>query len=328
MVLLAVGIVLLSSGNVFALENKVVPEVQLNSNLSNVSSSPLSENSNSPNNSLSENKTNETKTIPNEYAAGSVYSKARGIWVLPQDVTSLKISSLKKAGITDIFVLCNKGGVTSYSTLKKVLSKTKGSGIRVHVWMICFRSNGKWVDPSSVKGKAHSKKLLKTISTIVRNYRVSGIHLDYIRYPGDAYKHPGGSEAITLFVKKVKITVKSIKPKVAVSASLMPECSQNKRYYGQDYQKLSAHLDFLVPMIFQANYGKNSKWVEKTTRYISQHSGNKPILVGIQTYRIKSGKVQKLTVSELKVLINALKKGGADGYVLFRWGLINSGLFK
>jgi uncharacterized lipoprotein YddW (UPF0748 family) len=325
------GIILISSGNVFAVENNSLPtNHQLTSNLSKVSTSTnlTDDNLNQTTNSTTDKRT-ETKAIQSELAAGSPsYNKAKGIWLLPQDVASLKIQSLKNAGITDIFILCNSGGKVSYSTLKKLLSKTKGSGIRVHAWLSCFHINGKWVDPKSSQGAKLSASLLKTISTITRNYAVAGIHLDYVRYPGDAYKHPGGSEAIILFVKKVKITVKSIKPKVAVSAALMPECSKNNRYYGQDYQKLSQHLDFLVPMIFQGNYGEDSKWIQKTTSYISQHSGNKPLLVGIQTYQIKSGKVQKFSVQSLKNQINAAKKGGADGYVLFRWGLIDSRFFK
>jgi hypothetical protein len=326
------GIILISSGNVFALENNSVPtDSQLTHNLSKVSTSAINLTDDNLNQSVPSgtlNNTNKSEIIQSELAAGSVFSKAKGIWLLPQDVASLKIQSLKNAGITDIFLLCNKGGVTSYSTLKKLLSKTKGSGIRVHAWLICFHQNGKWVDPTTAKGAKLSASLLKTISTITRNYAVSGIHLDYVRYPGDAYKHPGGSEAITLFVKKVRTTVKSIKPNVAISAAVMPECAQNNRYYGQNYQKLAPHLDFMVPMIFTANYNGNSKWIQKTTSYISQHSGNKPLLVGIQTYRIKSGKVQKFTVQELKAQIDAAKKGGADGYVLFRWGLIDSKFFK
>ncbi|MBM4240144.1 MAG: hypothetical protein FJ150_00430 [Euryarchaeota archaeon] len=172
----------------------------------------------------------------------------------------------------------------------------------------------------------HIDKLINTISEITKNYNIDGIHLDYVRYSGvgenAAYKHPGGTEAITNFVQKVYNTVKTIKPAVAVSAALMPEKSVNAYYYGQDYGQLSQYLDFLVPMIYKGNYGQDTNWIASTTKYIVEHSNGKPVIAGIQTYKSDSAPT-KLSSDELKQDIQSAVNNGASGYVLFRYGLID-----
>ena len=169
--------------------------------------------------------------------------------------------------------------------------------------------------------------LITAIADITRNYKIDGIHLDYVRYPGTAYKHSGGTETITLFVKNVYDSVKSIKPKVAVSAAVMPECSQNGYYYGQDYAKLAPYLDFFVPMIYKGNYKKDTAWIGSTTKWIVDHSGGKPVLAGLQTYE-SDNDLTKLPANELKEDVKSAINKGASGYVLFRYGLTDNDFFK
>ncbi len=175
--------------------------------------------------------------------------------------------------------------------------------------------------------------LITSITDIVKNYDIDGIHLDYVRYPGNAYKNPGGTEAVTSFVKKVSETVNSIKPKVAVSAAVMPEGSTNAYYYGQNYTQLSKYLDFLVPMIYKGNYGYNSStgtnskgkdgadWIGSTVAYIVSQTNGTPVIAGIQTYRSDNNLTQ-IPADELNDDIKAAGDNGASGYALFRYGLI------
>ena len=168
--------------------------------------------------------------------------------------------------------------------------------------------------------------LVNYCADLTRNYNIAGIHLDYIRYPGTAYKYSGGTEAITDFVKRVYNTVKSIKPKAAVSAALMPEGSMNGNYYGQDYAKLSPYLDFLVPMIYKGNYGKDTAWIGTSTAWIVNHS-SKPVLAGIMVYR-NDKNLQPLTSAEINQDIKCSISNGASGFVLFRYALIDKAFFK
>jgi len=167
--------------------------------------------------------------------------------------------------------------------------------------------------------------LVNYIASLAKNYDIDGIHLDYVRYPGTAYKHSGGTDAITNFVKKVDETLYSISPKISISASLMPECSVNGYYYGQDYAELSKYLDFLVPMIYKGNYNKNTAWIGTTTKWIVEHS-NKPVVAGLQIYESDSN-VVKLPASEINQDIQSAISNGASGYALFRYGLIDKAFF-
>ncbi len=167
--------------------------------------------------------------------------------------------------------------------------------------------------------------LVNYIASLAKNYDIDGIHLDYVRYPGTAYQHSGGTDAITNFVKKVDETLYSISPKISLSASLMPECSVNGYYYGQDYAALSKYLDFLVPMIYKGNYNKNTAWIGTTTKWIVEHS-SKPVVAGLQIYQ-SDNNVVKLPASEVNQDIQSAISNGASGYALFRYGLIDKAFF-
>ena len=168
----------------------------------------------------------------------------------------------------------------------------------------------------------HNTEVLNAISDIVKNYNVTGINLDYVRYPGTAYEHAGATDTITNFVKQVHDTVKAINSTVAVSADLMPEGSVNAYYYGQNYTQLAQYLDFMVPMIYKGNYNKDTAWIGNTTTYIVNQANGTPVITGLQTYR-SDNDTTKLSSTELNNDINTALNNGASGYVLFRYGLID-----
>lgn len=173
----------------------------------------------------------------------------------------------------------------------------------------------------------YNDALVSSIAGMTRDCDIDGIHLDYIRYPGTAYLHPGGTEAITAFVKRVSETVNSIKPKVALSAALMPEGSVNGYYYGQDYGQLSQYLDFLVPMIYKGNYRQDTSWIGRTTANIVSYSNGKPVISGIQTYKSDDNLVA-LSASEINQDIQSALSNGASGYALFRYGWLDKTFFQ
>jgi Transglutaminase-like enzymes, putative cysteine proteases len=180
--------------------------------------------------------------------------------------------------------------------------------------------------------------LISSISDIVKNYDIDGINLDYVRYPGNAYKDSGSTAAVTSFVQKVYKSVKSIKPKVAVSADLMPEGKMNAYYYGQNYTQLAKYLDFMVPMIYKGNYGydgstgtssngkSGTEWIGSTVKYIVSQAKGTPVIAGLQTYRSDKN-LTPIPASELQGDIKAAGNNGADGYALFRYGLVDSKLY-
>ena len=263
-----------------------------------------------------------------EAAGDENYSNVHGIWLSTDDVNKVTLDELKNAGITDIFVKANRISIPTYqSVLKTILNKVEGSGIRVHAWITCFvSSNGTWIDPQSTKGQNVMDQIITEVTDITTNYNIDGIHLDYVRYPGTAYKHQGGTDTITAFVQRVYGTVKSIKPNVAVSAALMPEGSVNAYYYGQNYTALSQYLDFLVPMVYMGNYKENMTWIGKTTAYIVNHANGKPVVAGLQTYGSDSN-LTVLPASEIMEEIETAEANGSSGYALFRYGWLDKAFF-
>ena len=284
-----------------------------------------SENSNIQNSS-SDN-SNGTDTIQNYTAAASdgIYINVRGLWLNVDDVNNVDVNELLTAGITDVFVKANRFSTPTYQTvLTTIINKLQGTGIRIHAWVTCFiDANGNWVDPQD---SDYTDALVKSIANITTNYNIAGIHLDYVRYPGTAYKHTGGTAAITSFVQEVYGTVKSIKAKVAVSAALMPECTANAYYYGQDYEALSNYLDFLVPMIYKGNYNEDTEWIATTTAYIVSHS-SKPVIAGLQTYESDSNLVA-LSAEEVGEDMESAISGGASGFALFRYGWLDKSFYN
>ena len=156
-----------------------------------------------------------------------------GYWVFGKDMYNVNLETLKKNGVTDIFL--NYYAITLYGNTKVVawIKKAKAQKINVHIWVQCFY-NGNWINPKT----ANLSSKLKEIKGYAAIEGVKGVHLDYLRYPGNAYKTSGGAEAITAFVKKVR----SQNPKTFLSCAVMPE-TDDKKYYGQDIEALGKIVD-------------------------------------------------------------------------------------
>uniref|UniRef100_UPI00064E93D1 Ig-like domain-containing protein n=1 Tax=Methanobacterium arcticum TaxID=386456 RepID=UPI00064E93D1 len=304
---------------------------QNNTNITNNNNTTIQSSSKTTNNSNITN--NNSTTQSNEAAGGSSYSKVKGIWLKAEDVNNLNVTALKNLGITDVFVKTNLISTPTYpSVLTSILQKLQGTNIRVHAWITCFiDANGNWVNPANT---TQQQFLINSITTIVKNYDIDGINLDYVRYPGTAYKYTDATGTITSFVQRVYDTVKSLNSSIAISADVMPEGSVNAYYYGQDYAQLAKYLDFIVPMVYKGNYGYTSStstysisngttWIGKQISYIVSQAGSTPVIAGLQTYRSDSN-VTSIPAGELQNDINAAIDNGSSGYALFRYGLINS----
>ena len=278
-------------------------------------------NQNSVNNTII-NSANNT-TVQPQAAAGTTYTNVHGIWLRAEDAGNITVNELKKANITDIFVKANLVSTPTYSSvLSSIITKFQNSGIRIHAWITCFQDiNGNWINPANT---TQQTTLLNAIKKIVTNYNVDGILLDYVRYSGAGNSIAGtnGTATITSFVQKAYNAVKSVKPKVAVSSTVMPEGAANAYYYGQNYTQLAKYLDFMVPMVYKGNYGQNTTWIGTSIKYIVDHAGGKPVIAGLQTY-VSSYDKTPLSASELNADVKSAVSNGASGYALYRYGLIS-----
>ena len=139
-----------------------------------------------------------------------------GYWVFGKDMLNVNLQNLKNNGVTDLFL--NYYAFTTHGESKVLnwIQEAKNKGINVHIWMQCFY-DGSWHNPVNTDLTSRVNEAKKYAS--MKN--VYGVHLDYLRYPGNAYKTTGGADAITNFVKKVRSQI----PNTFLSCAVMPEDS-------------------------------------------------------------------------------------------------------
>ncbi len=230
-----------------------------------------------------------------------------GYWVFGKDMTSVNLETLKKNGVTDLFLNFYAFEAHGESKVKSWIKKAKAQKINVHIWVQSFY-DGEWHNPKTM----NLTSKLKEIKGYANIEGVKGIHLDYLRYPGNAYKTDGGADAITNFVKKVR----SQNPKVFLSCAVMPE-NDCKKYYGQDISALGKIVDTIIPMQYKGNYKAGTEWLKST---IKLFSGKATIWSGLQTYKSDDDPT-KLSASELLSDAKTCISNGAKGVILFRYGL-------
>ena len=250
------------------------------------------------------------------------YAGKNAIWVWSTDKDKLDLDQLKRNGITNIFV--HEQAVKS-SNFKSWLKKVNRKGLKVHIWMLVFYKNGEFINPINKNGNI-KKSLFKSNVKRARKYArikgVSGVHFDYIRFPGTAYKYKKGVYAVNLMTKQLSKAVKKANRNAMVSAAVMPESIySDKYYYGQDIKAMSKYIDVFCPMIYSHSYGQSSKWIQSQTKSFKKAmGGNAQIWTGLQTY----GAIGKrLSNKALTADIKYALKGGAVGITFFRFGLFN-----
>lgn len=170
-------------------------------------------------------------------------------------------------------------------------------------------------------------KIINQVKYYASIKQVDGIHFDYLRFPGNAYKYKNAASAINYFTKKACSEVRKVNPNIIMSAAVMPEPNDMKHYYGQDVPTISKYLDVIVPMIYKGNYHASSKWIKKTTKAFVKKTKGSLIWAGLQTYHSDSN-IKKLSYTSLFKDAKAAKNGGAKGVVMFRWGLTKYINFK
>lgn len=234
-------------------------------------------------------------------------TKHFGYWVFGRDMENVNLKTLANNGITDLFL--NFYAFTAHGE-SKVLSWIKNANtnkINVHIWIQCFY-DGEWHNPKTTNLTAK----LKEIKKYANLDGVKGVHLDYLRYPGNAYKTEGGADAITNFTKKVRTQ----NPDTFLSCAIMPE-DNGKYYYGQDIDALGKIVDVVLPMQYKGNYNAGTNWLASTTKLFSSKA---TVWSGLQTYK-SDDDITKLSSDELINDVKTCLNNGAKGGILFRYGI-------
>ena len=247
-----------------------------------------------------------------------------GFWLFGADMYGVNLKKMADNGINQIFLNFYAVKLHGRTAVQNFVADAKSVGISVHIWMQAFY-NGGWILPVDDSGNFRYS-LFNSIIDEAKDYAsikgVAGIHFDYLRFGGTAYKHANGVEAINYFTKQACEELHKQNPGLIISAAVMPEPSGMIYYYGQDIPTISKYLDVIVPMIYKGNYAQGTSWIKSTTQKFIDMSNGAEIWTGLQSY-YSDDDVSKLPASELKSDSKAGIDGGAKGIILFRFGLFN-----
>ncbi len=252
-------------------------------------------------------------------------SKNYGFWLFGGDMKKVDLNLMAKYGTNNIFLNFYAVELYGAGDVAKFATQAKSLGIKVHIWMQAFYTNGNWISPVSNDGTykySYFNSVIKKAKEYAAIDGVAGIHFDYLRFPGTAYKHANGVNAINYFTKTVCNELHKMNSNIIVSAAIMPEPSSNKYYYGQDIPTISKYLDVIVPMVYKGNYNGGTSWIKSVTSAIVSQSNGAPVWTGLQGY-VSDSNVQKLSVSTLKNDARYAGYGGATGVIMFRYSLFN-----
>jgi len=223
------------------------------------------------------------------------------------------IQLLKQSHVTDLFVnvagadfahypsACRPktGTLTKYGDqMAQCLAAAKGSGIRVHAWVICFNmirndpkqlelfrkrgwrladKGGKlttYLNPANENVRRH---VLAAVDEIQTRYPVAGVHLDFVRW-GDATVKPANAAGILAqFVSVARLHVKRPKLLSAAVYGKHPACVAA---VGQDWPRWLDFdiVDYVVPMDYTEN---EAKFVEFLRQQSAKPTHARRTVVGI-----------------------------------------------
>ncbi len=252
-----------------------------------------------------------------------------GYWVFGADMKNVDLSSLASKGTTDLFLNYYAITLHGQSAVESWIASASKLGIRVHIWAQVFYGSNGWINPVA-NGKINSTLFTQKINELKKyaNIKgVSGVHLDYLRYPGTAYKTTGGTDAITEFVKQATEAIHNIDASIIVSCALMPETTSNIYYYGQNLSAISQYVDVVIPMIYKGNYKQTTSWITTTAKWFVDNSNGAKVWAGLQAYNSDSD-TTKLSTANLAKDALAASDSKVAGIMVFRWGLTNFVNFK
>ena len=250
-----------------------------------------------------------------------------GIWVKGDSMNDVDLDKLSQNGFENIFLHSSAVERFGEENVSSWIKKANSKNINVHIWVQCFYANNQWVNPINVSAENFNYPYFNSKVEEIERYSkiegLSGIQLDYIRYPGNAYEYDfshgiTGANAITKFVSMVSNNLKD--KDLTLSITLMPE-REGKKYYGQDAWTLSYYVDAVVPMAYAGNYGEDANWIKNIASYFKREAMWSKVCMGIQVYE-SDWNISTLPANVLKEHSQAALDGGADGVALFTYELI------
>lgn len=253
---------------------------------------------------------------------------------------------LRDARVTDLFVNVAGAAFAHYPSgvlprsktfaqegdqMAACLAAARGTGVRVHAWMICFSATRgapatlddyarrgwrlktpkgaltDYLDPSNARVRGRVLAALDELQT--RYPSLAGIHLDFVRWGDAAAKPRNAAAVVTQFVAEARRRVLRPRWLTAAVYGKYPACVAT---VGQDWLGwLDAGLvDYLVPMDYCES---NAKLDELLAQQATPRSHARRIVVGLGVTANES----RLDARQVIEQINLTRKYGFAGVSLF-----------
>lgn len=250
-----------------------------------------------------------------------------GCWIWGTTVRELGIERVlklsKDIGIKDLFLLVKSvSGIVNFSILESIGKHAIDHDLRIHTWIVCFED--KSVGSITPEDEEYRKYLLTIIEDAVTHEYVYGVHLDYVRYKGNAYDK---WVYVSSFVKEVRDLVKSYSQNIVLSIASKAEDYSSKEallrsalFYGQNYLDLAKYVDLFIPMTYYLDYGIEPRDAVKGALWVKQVT-NRSVYIGVQLHPSENpldrGRIPR--VDEIKTQLIESRARGLDGACFFRF---------
>ncbi len=256
---------------------------------------------------------------------------------------------LKISGVTDLFVNVAGAGFAHYPSrvlpqsqvcvssgdqLAACLAAARGTGIRIHAWILCFSAgrsspaqqaslakrgwrlkdtSGRLTEYLNPTNPDLRWRLISAIDELVVKYPVSGVHLDFVRwYEGAAAKPRNPAAAIDSFVGSVRARVKARRPRLWLTAAVLPSHPSCVSSVGQNWKSWIDRglVDYVVPMNY---FEDRAKYAAVVARQADTRARARRIISGIGVTANES----VLTPIQVIDQVNAARRAGVPGVALF-----------
>jgi uncharacterized lipoprotein YddW (UPF0748 family) len=214
--------------------------------------------------------------------------------------------------------------------LAACIAAARGTGIRVHAWMLCFNAtrstpsrvaefrrrgwclktvdgkSSEYLDPSNPEVRAH---VLSAISEMQSGYAVHGIHLDFVRWYEQSVKPKNATVPVTGFVSEARRRVTRPRWLTVAVLGKYPSCVAA---VGQDWVSwLDSNLvDYVVPMDYSDS---NSRFESYLRQHAATRSHARRTIAGIGVTANESRLDARAVIDQ----INLTRRYSLAGVALF-----------
>lgn len=280
-----------------------------------------------------------TLTYPSPGRVNEVFdldaTKHTAIWVWNSHISSWMAND--KADMQKLYGLGYRHILLNYSAFHPnnkratlaFIEAAEEMGWTVHAWIQCFHNSAGWINPIDDENNRYKDEIFEGIIADGRRYieefGVKGLHLDYIRYGGTAYKHNPSTEvnaigAVDRCCRELRELVDEYDEGLVTSAALMPEINSTY-YYAQRPSSMGKYLHVLMPMIYRYSYRYSDNTCKTVANWFKDNGAGAQMWSGIQTYRGDDSHVEPMNAEEIRKDIDIFMDTKGDGIVLFRYGL-------